>query len=307
MLTATGDQFTIAAADYQAVVSEGGATLRRLTYRDRPLIDDFPESDIPVGGRGQLLMPWVNRIRDGEYDFEGRTYRLPISEPAWHNASHGLVRWTAWTTTEQTTDSVTLSYRLMAQSGYPWTLDLRVRYSVGTSGLTVVQRATNTSPRPAPYASGAHPYLRVGESIDSLELTLPAGTRMLTDERKLPVGLEDIAGTDYDFRAPRLLGATTWDHAVSALTYADADRCRVVLRDPELDEGVELWADRRHRWFQIYSGDGLPVGARRSLAVEPMTAPPDAFRSGTDLVVLAAAGKPDSTLVTRWGITAANR
>ena len=50
----------------------------------------------------------------------------------------------------------------MAQSGYPWTVDLHVIYDLSAEGLTVTQTATNLSDRPAPYASGAHPYLSAG-------------------------------------------------------------------------------------------------------------------------------------------------
>jgi aldose 1-epimerase len=49
----------------------------------------------------------------------------------------------------------------------------------------------------------------------------------------------------------------------------------------------------------VYSADDQSP-ARGGLAVEPMTAPPDAFNSGTDLIALA----PDERLEVTWGITA---
>jgi aldose 1-epimerase len=45
-------------------------------------------------------------------------------------------------------------------------------------------------------------------------------------------------------------------------------------------------------------------GARPGLAVEPMTAPADAFNSGTDLVTLAPAGTQGDELSVSWGIQA---
>ena len=104
-----------------------------------------------------------------------------------------------------------LRYRLMAQSGYPWTLDLHVVYDVSADGLTVTQSATNRRPtEPAPYAHGAHPYLTVGPGpCDGWELTLPAATRSLSDpERKLPTGREPVDGTEFDFRVARPLRRT---------------------------------------------------------------------------------------------------
>lgn len=40
----------------------------------------------------------------------------------------------------------------------------------------------------------------------------------------------------------------------------------------------------------MFTGDGLPKHAREALAVEPLTAPPNAFNTGEDVVVLAPAG-----------------
>ena len=101
----------------------------------------FAEDAMASGGRGQVLMPWPNRIRDGRYTFAGTEYQLPISEPARHNASHGLVRWVTWQRLAGDGSSVLLGYRLPAQTGYPWTLDLEIAYSVGADGLTVALAA----------------------------------------------------------------------------------------------------------------------------------------------------------------------
>jgi aldose 1-epimerase len=55
---------------------------------------------------------------------------------------------------------------------------------------------------------------------------------------------------------------------------------------------VELWADERFRYCEVFTADTLPGRRRRrALAVEPMTCPPDAMRSGTDLVVLDPEGQ----------------
>ena len=117
MLSPSGDQFEISGGGYRAVVTEGGAALRHLEYAGRPLVDGFEADRTSPGGRGQLLMPWPNRIRDGAYTFGGHDLQLPLTEPARHNASHGLVRWVAWTLEEHTDNSVSLVYRLMAQTG----------------------------------------------------------------------------------------------------------------------------------------------------------------------------------------------
>ena len=303
MLAASGEQFLIEAAGYAAVVTESGATLRALTLDGRDLVDGFGEDDISSGGRGQLLMPWPNRIRDGRYEFGGQSHQLPLTEPSRHNASHGLVRWAAWSLLAHRSDHVALCYRLMAQTGYPWTLDLQVEYAVGEDGLRVTQSATNRSGSPAPYASGAHPYLTLGPvgasgPVDGWTLELPAATRMLSDDRLLPVGREDVTGTAHDHREAHAIGDTVFDHAFTDLVRDDDGLATTTVTGPD-GRGVALWVDGAHPWLMVYSGDDSPT-PRRSLAVEPMTAPVDAFRSGEDLLVLA----PGETFSATWGIRA---
>lgn len=303
MVPASGEQFEISAAGYRAVVTEGGGSLRALEHAGRALVDGFAEDEPPYGGRGQLLVPWPNRIGDGAYSFEGRSYQLAISDVKRHNAAHGLVRWVAWTVQEHTAHSVSLGYRLMAQSGYPWTLDLRVHYELSADGLTVTQTATNRAPSAAPYASGAHPYLTVGsDPVDSWELSLPARTRLLTDDRLLPTGVEPVAGTAYDFRRPRQIDGTVFDHGFTDLIRHDDARATVAVRDVTTGRGVALWVDARHRWLQVYTADDQPAWARRSIAVEPMTAPADAFRSGDGLTTLAPGGSSGDEFSASWGI-----
>jgi aldose 1-epimerase len=305
MLAPSGDQFEISGGGYRAVVTESGAALRLLEYAGRPLVDGFAEDEMSSGGRGQVLMPWPNRLRDGAYSYGGRDLQLPLTEPGRHNASHGLVRWAAWGREEHSANSVSLVYRLMAQSGYPWTVDLHVLYDLSADGLTVTQTATNMSDSPAPYASGAHPYLVVGDGpVDRLELTLPASVRSLVDDRLLPVGREEVEGTAYDFRVARPLRDTAFNDAFTDLARDEQGVATAVLRDPASGQGVALWVDQDHRWLQVYSADDAPVGARRSLAVEPMTAQADAFRTGEDLVTLAAAGEPGDEHSASWGIRA---
>jgi aldose 1-epimerase len=305
MVAPSGDQFEFAAAGYRAVVTECGATLRVLEYDGRPLLHGFGEEEMSTAGRGQLLMPWPNRIRDGAYTFEGRDHRLGLTEPAQGHAIHGLVRWAAWSPEEHGTTSVSLSYRLMAQSGYPWTVDLHVLYDLSAEGMTVTQTATNLGDRPAPYASGAHPYLTAGPApVDGWELTLPASRRLVADDRQIPVGEEDVAETAYDFRVARPLRDLRLDDGFGDLERDDAGVATTLVRDPATGLGAALWVDRHHPWLMVFSADAGWDPPRQALAVEPMTAPPDAFRTGRDLLTLAAGGEPGDEVSVSWGIRA---
>jgi aldose 1-epimerase len=290
----TGQQHVLSSHGYRAVVTQGSGALRSLTYDGRDLVDGFAEDAMPSGGRGQLLVPWPNRIRDGRYAFGGTTQQLALTEPKRGNASHGLVRWAAWTLASSAEDRVELSYFLPAQTGYPWALALTTTYALGADGLSVTQAATNLATTEAPYASGAHPYLLAGPGpCDDWTIELDAATVLEVDpERLLPTGRASAVGL---VRSP--LGDTVLNHAVTDLV-RDADgRATVTLRSGAT--GVALWVDEHHRWLQVYTGDDTPT-PRVSVAVEPMTAPPDAFNSGEDLVVLA----PGASYAASWGIRA---
>jgi aldose 1-epimerase len=290
----------IAAADQRAVVVGAGGGLRAYAAGGRDLVDGFPAEGPITSGRGQVLIPWPNRLEDGAYEFDGRSHQLPLTEPERGNAIHGLVRDAAWTVGERKPHRVVMEHVLEPQPGYPFTLSLAVEYALSEAGLEVRTTATNSGPDACPFGSGQHPYLTLGTpTVDSLILCAPGRTVLRADERGLPAGREPVDGTEHDFRRPRAIGATTLDHAFADLERGVDGRARVELGDPTSRAGLTLWVDETYPWLQLFTGDPLPDVARRSLAVEPMTCPPNAFRTGEDLVRL----EPGATLTSAWGIT----
>ena len=127
------------------------------------------------------------------------------------------------------------------------------------------------------------------ERIDSAVLTLPADRRLVLDERGLPTGeVRPVAGTEYDFTVGRAVGPTRLDTAFCGLARDGDGLAWASLADPATGRSVALWVDDRFTTLMGYTGDTLDDEGRRrtSVAVEPMTCPPDAFRSGRELVVL---------------------
>jgi aldose 1-epimerase len=278
--TPSGEQFELAHGDQRAVVTEVGAGLRTYSAGGREVLDGYPLDALADSGRGQLLIPWPNRIRDGAYRLDGREHQLPLNEPERGNAIHGLVRWSSWAVAEQSGDRVALAHMLHPQPGYPFTLELRVEYSLSEDGLAVRTAAGNAGSESCPYGAGAHPYLAVGAGrVDEAIVRIPARTVLVSDERAIPVGSSPVDG-ELDFRKPRPVGTAQLDHC-----FTDLERDEDGLARVEVDETI-LWADESYPYLMVFSGDGLPEGARRSLAVEPMTCAPNAFASGDGLVVL---------------------
>ena len=302
MSGASGEQFEIAFGDQRATVVEIGGGLRSYSAGGRELLDSYAPDEPAPSGRGQLLMPWPNRLEDGAYEFDGRTHQLPLTEPERRNAIHGLVRSEAWRARAQEPHRVVLEHVLEPRPGYPFTLSLSVEYSLSEGGLHVRTTAKNVGAEACPFGSGQHPYLTLGTPVvDSLVMRAPGRTVLIEDERGIPRGREPVDGTAYDFRRPREIRETKLDDAFTDLERGEDGLARVELRDPTSRAGLTVWLDESYSYVQLFTGDPLPDVSRRSLAVEPMTCPANAFRTGEDLVRL----EPGSSCTSAWGIVPA--
>jgi aldose 1-epimerase len=295
----SGDQIEIGAGDHRAVVAEVGAGLRSYAAGERAVVDGYGEQEMATAGRGQLLIPWPSRLEDGAYEFGGRRHQLPLTEPEAGNAIHGLVRWAAWSAGAREADRLVMEHTLHPQPGYPFSLALAIAYAVSGRGLRVTTTATNVGGEPCPYGSGAHPYLTVGtETIDTVELRAPGRTVLQADERGIPVSTAGVEDTEYDFLSARPIGTTKLDNTFTDLERGDDGLARVELRHPDGETKVSLWLDESYPYLTLFTGDTQPSVDRRSLAVEPITCPPNALRTGESVLVL----EPGESTTSVWGI-----
>jgi aldose 1-epimerase len=298
MRRASGEQWSIRAGGHEAVIVEIGGGLRAYTVDGVPVVDGYAEDEVCPAYAGAVLAPWPNRIRDGRYTFDGTSHRLPLTEPDRHNALHGLVVWSRWRATKLGADAVTVEYDLPAQPGYPWALTIATTWQVGPDGLRADHAVTNVDTSACPFGFSVHPYLLAGAPLPEVLLRVPARSRLLLDGRLLPIGAAKVAGTEYDFTEPRPIGALELDVAFGDVIPDEDGRSAVTLSTSD-GRGVTIWADQGFGWWQLFTSDTLAGERhRRSVAVEPMTCPPDAFRSGKDLITLA----PGQTWHGTWGI-----
>jgi aldose 1-epimerase len=293
----TGAQHEIRSGDWTAAITELGATLRSLQIGGRDVVNGFPADKSPSGGRGQQLLPWPNRIRDGRYEFEGKQQQLALTEPARHNASHGLSRYVPWRLLDHQEDAVTQQLVIYPQSGWPGILQAQVTHRLNAGGLIVDVEVVNLGNNAVPFGYGAHPYVTVGEEVvDEVVLEIPAGRYLAVDDRLLPLDLLSVKGTEFDWRTAHRIDDAVLDTAFTDLTRGADGRWEVSLRLE--DRCTYVWGDEHMRWTQIFTG-----GPYRnwSVAVEPMTCGPNAFNPGPthdDLIVL----QPEETLRLTWGI-----
>ena len=289
-------------AGQSATVVQVSAGLRSYTVGDQPLFDGYDLHERCSGARGHHLIPWPNRLKDGRYTFDSISHQLPLTEPAMHNAIHGLVRWLTWQVAQQQVSSASFTCTLNAQSGWPFTIDLRIDYELGPAGLSVRTTATNSGATPCPYGAGAHPYLTLGtDTVNGLRLRSPGSVRMIVDDQGIPTRSEPVDGTSYDFRAGRIIGSAVLDTGYLRLDRHSDGLAWVTLTDDESGAAAGLWMDRAYRYLMLFTGDSLadPQRRRRGLGVEPMTCAPNALQTGEGLRTL----QPQETFSSQWGIS----
>ena len=293
----SGTQFRIAHGEQTATITEVGAAVREFRSGEHDVFQPYDETEFSSGFHGSVLIPWPNRLADGQYQFDGIDYQVAITEPSRMTALHGLSPWRSWSVVEHEPDRVSLRLESLPSPGYPFFLDTTVEYQLNAAGLRVTTTSRNTGTVACPYAVGFHPYCR------------PATRRLTSASSVSTPGAAFLPTIGYcrsakrtsrasvDFRSPRPLGDLVVDDAFTDIPRGADGMAWVTLARPD-HRTAAIWMDASCDYWQLCTGDMLPAHlARRGLAAEPMTAAPDAFRTGRGLRRL----EPGDEVVTTWG------
>lgn len=305
----TGQQYTIRHGEWEAVITELGATMRKVTYQGKNVIVPLGPDDPVTCCQGQLLVPFPNRIEGGTYTFEGKTYELPIDEHERNTAIHGYGYRSYWTLESLSEDSVTQSWRVPHLNGYPFDLLVTTTHTLTDDGLHITVEAYNNGGETAPWALAIHPWLDngfngYGDEIDGhnaqCHLTVPADTHVTVDENLIPTGTEPVDGTKYDLRDNPLLTGQPFDDAWTDVHH-DADGITTATFTRPDGLVIKVGGDETITSFQVCTGTGFPAWQHPAgTAVEPQTAYANAFNTGNELIAI----KPGETSVTRMFISA---
>ena len=283
----------ISSNEVSAVISTEGAALIGLSVSKLDLIEPNTRDGLYAG---KILAPWPNRIKDGKYSFNKKDYQLPVNEVSKNNSLHGLVANCQWEVILQDQSKVILQHLLNQPDIYPGKLQLQVSYEIIEQGVEISVLSENVGDISAPYGVSIHTYLVAGESVKNNELTLqiPADQFLEVDaERLLPIKLQPVTGSNFDFISLKKISNLFIDHAFK---YA-SDYPRSILLLNADGQGAEVIFDDQSNWIQIHTADrDLQADSRMAVAIEPMTCPPDAFNSGIDLIVLEPGKKHEYKL-----------
>lgn len=281
----------------RALVTPLGAGLHALQVGDRAVMPVDTERSRARWFSGPTLAPWPNRIRDGRWNIAGRDFSKAPNDGL-GNALHGLVFDRAFEVVEQHDDRVVLEYLLGADTAYPWAVRVRVSYAVDAGGLTCTFGARNECDERVPFAIGTHPYFAFD---DGCMLTIDAEQGFAVDDRLIPTG--DMLGLEAWSAAPGepfSLAGFTADDCFTAHRRDDRGLAHTVITYPD-GATTDVWQDAAMGYTVVFVtrdfewGDGTV----NAIAIEPQTAPTNAFNTGTSLIWL----EPAAECAVQWGIT----
>jgi aldose 1-epimerase len=298
VLTPTGERITLANGPARAEIGTVAAVLCSVRVGDVQLTEPIAPDATPAYCNGIVLVPWPNRVRDGRWSYEGRELRLDITEPDRGNALHGLLQFVEHEVRERSDAAVTLGAAVPIQHGWPFQLDSWVRFELRPDGLDVTHGVVNLGDKPAPYATGTHPYFRIGDiPVEDLALTVPAASYFAVDDRLNPTGELAVDDTEFDLRTPRRVGDLHLDTAFGGLNPRDRVTAQLVARDGST---LSVLQDDDWEYLQVFTTPIFPGadGPKTAIAIEPMTAPPDALNSGVGLRWL----EPGELWEGSWGL-----
>lgn len=270
-----------------AIVSPFGASLRRYFVttagKEWNAVWGYEGTENKRGGQGDVLIPFASRIRGGLYDFGGRTHQLVKNDKDGPNAIHGFVRSQLFETKKISETEAVFLYDIDAVNrpiaGYPFSLNIEIKYSLGADGLTTHFKITNTGRSDAPAGTGFHPYFcgDVGELADWV-VSIPADSYVEL-ESLLPTGrVPSVEKTRFDFRAGRLIGGDSYNACLAGLKRDASGWSTATVSSKNSTRKVSIRMDQSFNFVVIYTGDTIAApSARRGFAIEPMTCAPDAF------------------------------
>lgn len=299
-ISVSGESFT-------AEIAYQGATL--LGWRPRfaegntgeNLVDGYvtpAEIQSQNGVRNGILAPFTNRIAGGQYDFDGTTQRIKPVLAHENLVFHGFARAMPFTLSRSSEENGAHVLVFQAEispgdfTGYPYRLGIEVEYCFSGHEVAVAISGTNRGDRPLPFAAGWHPYFRLPgiSSIDDLHLTLPSRTAIETDGHLIPLH-DEQAGIakreDARFVSAAPLAGHVLDVCFTDLIATGNGLYETRIENRRDGSSLTVWQERGH--MHVFTGDTLTRDGRKSIALEPVETPTNAFNQPEpDLITLQA-------------------
>ena len=273
------------------ILPEYGAILHSFSIKHHNgvlnIIDNYSSAEdltahiTSKGFKSCKLSPFVCRLKNGNYSFGEKDHHIEKFYLG-SNAIHGLIYDAPFTVIEQIAGSDNATLRLQFEyrandNGYPFHYDCRVTYTLEKeNSLTIITEIINRDKGMIPIADGWHPYFTFGGSINELQLEFQSKNKIEFDEELIPT--DNVLPYEI-FGSLKDIGNTELDNCFT-LNFAECQPL-CVLRSKKDDLQLEIYPDKTYPYLQIYTPPH-----RNSIAIENLSALPDAFNNGKGLLVL---------------------
>jgi len=275
----------------QVIILPGyGAMLHAFTVAAKNglhnIIDNYSsaaeiEKELATSFKSSKLSPFACRIPGGKYTYDGEEFEFE-NKFIDGTAIHGLLYNKAFrkmaTFADEQKASAGFKYHYKEEDeGYPFNYTCEVRYTLLPQNTLQVQTTIiNLDDLPIPMTDGWHPYFTLGGKVNDWLLYFGADAMLEFDEKLVPTGKL----LPYDaFREPKLIADTKLDNCF--ILNGDESYAACTLGSEAAGLQLNLFPDASYPFLQIFIPDH-----RQSIAIENLSAAPDAFNNKIGLLML---------------------
>lgn len=259
---------------YAKIYLDTGASLQELTLNSHAIIQDLSPLNYTNTYASSILFPFANRIKDGIYNFEDKTYQFKTNQKEENNALHGLVFNKTFEVTSQNTDknsaSIILEYNEPNKSaGFPYSYHIKLEYILTNTNLDLILTVKNTDTKAFPFTLGWHPYF-ISDDLKNSTIEMDSTQKLIIGDRNITTGIEDTKPVN-SFKIDNKQLDDCW-----ILNSGD-----VYFNTPKYK--LHIGSTGKHNFLQAYTPPRL-----NTIAIEPTTGVSDSFNNKIGLDILDA-------------------
>lgn len=274
---------------YLRIDPHNGAAITDLTLFSSGTAKNLISPQEGYDFQSSLLFPFPNRLKEGTFTFEGKTFQFPMNDFGRPNALHGLLYDQTFELIHQLENELGLICRYDGSLDYyPFPFQIELKYTLTLGSLSIQVDITNTGTSIMPCAFGWHPYFNLPEKGDLGTLQLVNVSLVEVDDAMIPTGKSTPYRT---LEEPIDISELALDSCFRATEKQDRYVTRLIYPDQSV---LEVWQDENHPFTQIYTPDD-----RRTIAIEPMTSNINALNNGDGLSLI----RPQESLHLSFGVT----
>lgn len=266
---------------YAKIHLSSGGSLQELTLHKLPIIADLDPLTYENTYASAILFPFANRIKDGEFCFEGQKFQLDINNKAENHALHGLVYNKKFTIKSQSANAdyaqLILNYDYdKLEPGFPFLFSIQLKYTFTSDGFDLNVMVENKAKESFPFTLGWHPYF-LSEALKNSTIDFKSRLKLHIDDRNIGTDLQDVIPVESLSLSTKSLD-DCWQ----------LEKDTVLFNTPKYK--LSLASSEPNSFLQIYTPP-----KKNTIAIEPTTGVSDSFNNDIGLKVL----KPKQ----RFGIT----